>query len=311
VSVPGFPFRLPHRVGFGECDPARIFYAPRAVDWAAEALEAWFESALGCSWGELAAGPGLEVRVLRVDCEYRRSAVAGQVLQLVVASARAEGQALSVEAVGEIGPGDASFRARLRTAFFDRVRSAPAEIPPAVRERAAAYQALCPPSAAEEMPAPPPPGGSGPPPAAGAGAPFVARRRVAWGDCGPTGHAHAQRAVDHAVEAAGEWYESTLGISWLEQCRRGRGTPFLHIGCDLLRPLAAGEELALAVRIPRLGRASIGYRVSGFDGRGRLCLDAQMAACYVDDERGPARSMPFPDELRRRILAYQAACEAR
>ena len=41
------PFIYHRRVAFGECDPARIFFAPRAVDYAVETVEVWFNEVIG------------------------------------------------------------------------------------------------------------------------------------------------------------------------------------------------------------------------------------------------------------------------
>jgi acyl-CoA thioesterase FadM len=299
------PFSFPHRIGFGECDPARIFYAPRAIDWAAEAAEAWFEEVPGISWSELWARRGLEVRFESADCEYARSAVADQVVRLRVAASLAPDGALALGAVGEVVPGEPSFRARLELRLADPSRPGPVPIPEPWLGRIQAYQSRCgPPEALSPEREPAPPGRAAP---AGPG-PFRGRRRVRWADCGPSGSARAPRLADWAVEAAGEWYQRTLGISWREQCIRGRGAPFVRIRCDHLWPAAAGEELELAVRIPRLGRASIGYGVAGLDGSGRRCFEARMSACYISEEGGAPRATPFPEELRRRIEEYRAAC---
>ena len=304
----GAAFSFPRRIGFGDCDPARIFYAPRAIAWAAEAAEAWFEEVPGVSWSELWARHGLEVRFRSADCEYSRSAAEGQVVNVRMGAAL-EGETLVLSADGELGPGERSFRARLEMAIFDRGRSELVPVPDPWRERIRAYPfapEVLPPERAE--PAPDAPGEEGPGPAAPAAAPFSARRRAGYADCGPSGAVHPPRLVDWAVEAAGEWYQRTLGISWQQQCTRQRGAPFVRIRCDWLRPVAAGQEIDLAVRIPRLGRASIGYQVSGTEPGGAACLEARMVACYISEETGAPRPMPFPDELRRRIVAYRAAC---
>lgn len=314
MSAPATSFSFARRVGFGECDPARIFYAPRAIDYSVEALEAWFEAVPGVSWSELVARHGLEARFASADCEYYRSAVAGQVVGIRVGAALAGEGALLLGAVGELGPGERSFRTRFEVRLVDRARSEPVPVPPPWRERIEAYGArFGPPEDLPAEPAPPPrgPGGeqgreAGP----GGSAPFHRRRRVLYGDCGVSGNAYPPRVVDWAVEAAGEWYETTLGVSWLEQCIRGRGTPFVRIRCDFLRPMAAGQAIDLSVRIPRLGKASIGYDVAGLDAGGSACFEARMAACYISEESGPPRAMPFPDELRRRIVSYQEACGA-
>jgi len=308
VSAPA-PFSLARRVGFGECDPARIFYAPRAIDYAVEAVEAWFEAVPGVSWSELQERHGLETRLASADCEYSRSAFEGQVIQVRIAAALAPDGALVLGAVGELGPGERSFRSLLELRLVDRARSRPVPVPPPWRERIQAYGARWgAPGALPAEPAPRPGAEGGAEPGPAGSAPFRRRRRVLYGDCGLSGDAYPPRVVDWAVEAAGEWYQATLGVSWREQCIRGRGTPFVRIRCDYLRPVAAGQAIDLAVRIPRLGRASIAYDVSGLDAGGSACFEARMAACYITEEGGPPRAMPFPDELRRRILGYQAAC---
>ena len=303
----GSPFTYPRRVAFGECDPARIFFAPRAFDYAVEAVEAWFESALGVSWAELQEREGLEARFLLADCEYAKSVVAGQVVDVAIGAAEAAGDRLLLGAVGAVA-GEPSFRARFEMGLVDRARAAPVEIPARYRERVESYQAAClPPARREDPAAPPEPAPEGPPLPPPGAAPFRLSRRVTSGDCSIAGSAYAPRVAAWAVEAAGEWYQATLGISWLEQCRRGRGAPFVRIRCQYLRPMAPGQIVEVEVRIPRLGRASIGYQVLGLDAGGAPCFEAQMTACYVSDEGGRAQAMPFPEELRRRIVAYQAA----
>lgn len=293
--MPDSPFVHPRRVAFGDCDPARIFYAPRAIEYAVEAAEAWSGAVGKASWQELLRRRGLAPLVEAVDCEYQRSLLASQVVRIRVEAEEPSGDGVALRATGEAVPGEEAFRARVELRF-------------APREEAAAGAA-----GAGGGQATGSNGRAGAPATTSAGAasgdvPFTRSFRVRWGECGPAGTAYAPRIVDRAVEAAGEWYESCLGVTWLQQCQRGRGTPFVRIRCAFHRTLAAGDEVAMAVAVPRLGNASIGYRVEGRCG-GRLAFEADMAACYITEEAGPPRAMPFPDELRRRIVAYQRACQ--
>jgi 4-hydroxybenzoyl-CoA thioesterase len=297
------PFRRRHRVGFGECDPARIFFAPRAIDWSTEAVEAYCDATLGLSWTGLLA-QGREVKVLAVDCAYERSAAASQELALAVEPVAVAPEALTIGVVAELAPGQVSFRAKLELALVERGERAPLPLPPELLARVAAGGLAA---------APPPhaPHRAREAPRAGPGAPtFTRSRRVRYGDCGPSGAIHAPRVADWAVELVGEWYEEQLGISWIEQCRRGRGTPFLAIRVELPGRMQAGQLVTMDVSIPRLGKASIGYAVVGRDERGVPCFEADMSACYITEEAGPPRSMPFPDELRARILEFQAGAPA-
>ncbi len=295
--MPDSPFVHPRRVAFGDCDPARIFYAPRAIEYAVEAAEAWSGAVGKASWPELLARRGLSPLVEVVDCEYQRSLFASQVVRIRVEAEVSSGSGVALRATGqasEAGPGDEAFRARVELRFAPREEeAAPGPVGVAAGAAGPAVVAA---------------GTAGFADAGAAAVPFTRSFRIRWGECGPAGTAYAPRIVDRAVEAAGEWYESCLGVTWLQQCQRGRGTPFVRIRCAFHRPLAAGDEVAMAVTVPRLGNASIGYRVEGRSA-GRLAFEADMAACYITEEAGPPKAMPFPDELRRRIVEYQRTCQ--
>jgi acyl-CoA thioesterase FadM len=215
-----------------------------------------------------------------------------------VAGVAAEGFTLS--ATGVLPTGERSFRAAVGMALLPRGGAAPGALGP---ERRARLDALLAAANGASAAAAPRSGERAPLPAR---TPFVRSRRVHHGDCSVSGDVYAPRVAEWAVEAVGEWYAETLGISWTEQCRRGRGTPFLGIRCEIPRRLEPGAALTLAVSIPRLGRSSIGYAVAGVDERGERCFEAELSACHATEEGG-RRSAPFPEPLRERILAYQAA----
>lgn len=300
------PFRYRRRVGFGECDPARIFFAPRAFDYAVEAVEAWFEAALGTSWATLVSRDGREARVLAAECEYERPLVEGDEIDVVVEVVGVGLDTFTTSAVATPSRGgEPSFRALVTLAVFERGGLSPRPLPPEARSRLGAVAAASAPAGRRAHRDRTPPAVVGRA-ASESAATFTRRRRVRYGDCTAAGDAYAPRVVEWAVEAVGEWYAAQLGVSWLEQCVRGRGTPFLGIRCELPRRLEAGTELTLAVSIPRLGSSSIGYAVVGRDARGEPCFHAEMSACYITEEGG-RRSTPFPGPLRERILAYQAA----
>jgi len=305
--VTELPFTSQRRVGFGECDPARIYFAPRAFDYAFEAAEAWHEAALGLSFGEIARRFGLTARAEALECEYRRPLLASQTARLRVAGPELEGDRYTLGVSCEVEHGKPAFEARATLALAAGGRAAP--IPAELRGRMEGYRArhggLAPPAgatAARRLAAAHLPGG-----APRAAAPFVRDHRVLTGECGHGGTLYPPRAVEHAVEAVGEWYERCLGISWLEQTWVGLGTPFVHIRCELFRPMPPGTALRLTVAVPRLGNASIGYDVLAHSGEA-LCFDARLSACHVSQTREGSRPRPFPPEMRERILAYQRAC---
>jgi acyl-CoA thioesterase FadM len=318
VSNPTFSLR--RRVGFGECDPARIVYAPRTFDYAVEAVEAWWQAVLGDSWSDLITQHHLEAKVVRIRCEYLRPLVAGQVLQVTVSGAEVGTDAVTCSAVGELAPGQPGFRARVVMSFVERGQLQSVPIPSEYHRRLESCRAGHDPSsgiASDEQRSAWAASGlrtadAGLPRArALAGpraAPFVRQRRVVYGECGASGSVYPPRIVEHAVEAVGEWYETVLGISWLQQCHRRRGTPFVDIRCDYFGRIVAGQEITMAVTIPRLGTASIEYVVEGHAAGGVAGFLAHMTACHIDEEGGTPRATPFSAALRERILEFQHAC---
>jgi acyl-CoA thioesterase FadM len=308
-------FTFERRVAFGECDPARIFFAPRATDYAVEAVEAWFDAVVGVSWTDLVMRHGLEARFTRLECEYRRPLTAGQVIRVRVSVQEVDDASFTLGAAAELGPGVLAFQVRCVMSFVARADGNVVPIPAAYGERMEAYRLRCADGAAA---------GAGtawsePVPKRDeaylsslrrkAAAPFVRQRRVLYGECAVGGTMYLPKLVECAIERLGEWYEWCLGISWLEQNIRKRGVPFLNIQCECLRPMVPGQVITMVVRIPRLGNASIGYEVIGYDDRGEPCFHTQVAACYISEESGAYEPIPFPDELRARIRAYQNECE--
>ncbi len=302
-------FIYERKVTYGDCDPARIIFAPRAVDYAVEAAEAWYDAVLGVSWTDLVNRYALEATFASVECEYKRPLVAGQVVRIRVTVDEVAPSTFTLGTVAELGPEEPALLARLVMGFTGHADREAVLIPAAFRERIASYRLR------------------------GAGlvggarqelprdeayllslrrkreAPFVRQRRILYGECGVAGTMYLPKLVECVIERLGEWYEWCLGISWRDQNVQKRGVPFITVGCECLRPMTAGQTVTMVVRIPRLGSSSIGYEVIGYDESGEPCFDAQVAACYISEEDGFYRPIPFPDELRRRITAYQVACE--
>lgn len=320
------PFSYRRRIAFGECDPARIYYAPRAVDYAVEAVESWFESVLGITWADLILRHGLEATFARVDCEYLRPLVAGQVIQVRLKVIGADRTKILFRASGEGDSGDPCFQASLVACIVERNHVTPVPIPPEFLERIESYRARC--GEGSALPA----GGhrrDDLPGRAGGGlvrdgtkrlplrregqsgaVPFTRRRRVVSGECGPCGTIYPPKVFEFAIEAVGEWYEEVPGISWLDLVSvRKQGAPFVSIACEYLRPMVPGQWITLVVGVTRLGRASIGFAVAGYGADGAPSFDARLAACFIDQEKG-FRSIPIPEEYYGRIQAYRAACEA-
>lgn len=316
-------FSYPRRVAFGDCDPARIYYTPRAFDYCVEAIEAWWESVLSVSWSDLLARRGLEVRMLRAESEFLRPLTAGQTVRVRIRIPEAGPDRLRFHAIGEGETGEPCFRAVLTAGLFDRARELFVPIPADDRERIARYEAAC--GSGDGAPG----GGGGGKTGSGGdeespvfgGKPpffpgrrtfpaglFIRTRRVVFGDCSAAGTVYPPKVFEYAVETAGEWFEEVPGISWLELVSvRKQGAPAVAASCEFFRPMTAGQQVSMGVRVAHLGRASIGLSIEGNDPDGLPLFDSRTTLCFIDQEGG-FRSMPIPEEFRHRIEAYRASC---
>ena len=175
-------------------------------------------------------------------------------------------------AVGEIGPDELSFESKLEIGFFDSGSEALAPVPEEIRGRIVSYIMLCDTNvlstddisdlhsnvsinilSKETLSA-----------SKRGLVQFSRQRRVRYGECSISGKIYMPKLIEYSVEMAGEWYGSCLGISWLEQCTRKRGAPFMNIRCDYLSPIELGQTITMVVKIPRLGSSSIDYEVMGY-----------------------------------------------
>jgi 4-hydroxybenzoyl-CoA thioesterase len=315
------PFTVQRRVAFGDCDPARIYYTPRAIDYAVEAVEAWCQDVLGIVWGR-GERYAFDLPFVRIDCDYLKPLVAGQLVQLQVWVVRAGTSSLTFSVRGQSGTGDTCLHANLVTCFVQWETFRPLPIPANFRSLIDRYRERFPEPAAA-------PGGSrgggrggghpperlasqlpagGMPPVAGRDGqiPFSRRRRVRYGDCGPSGLLYAPRGFDYAVETVDEWFEQVLEVPWLELVTtRRQGAPFVSAVCEFLRPMDTGLELTLSLQVTQVGGASIGFAVTGTGAAGETYFQTRLAACFIDQDG--FRSLRIPAELRQRIEAYRAA----
>lgn len=70
------PFRHPHTVTFGECDPAGVVYFPRYFDWFHQAMEAWFDEGLGLPYADVLKRHGFPSA--HAEADYKRPCRPGE-----------------------------------------------------------------------------------------------------------------------------------------------------------------------------------------------------------------------------------------
>lgn len=311
VSAKDETFTYRRKVRYGDCDASCNYYTPRALDYAVEALAAWYESYLGVCWSELVTRSGWEVAFLKVGCEYPRTLTAGETVRLRVTVAGFDDRRIRFTVSGSNDAGALCIVAHLTASFVELRTLDPVPMPERCRYLIERYRNCC----SQGDPASEPPQttlGDFLPFASSPGrneAPYLLQRRVTYGECTASGTLYPAHLFDYLLEATGGWYEKHLGISWLQQNRQKIGNPFLNVTCEYLKPIVAGQLISTTVAVRKLGNSSISYAVAGYDEKGNPCFKAQLTACYTVEENGALKPTPFPDRMREKITAYQAACD--
>ena len=138
-----------------------------------------------------------------------------------------------------------------------------------------------------------------------AGAPFVYRREIFWGDTDTALIVYTGRFVDYALEAIESWYRVHLDTDWYRlNVDRKIGTPFVHVEMDFVSPLTPKDRLAVEVRVDHMGTSSLGFRVLGYANEERLSFRGHMVCAFIDI--ATKSKIPIPEAFRDRIAAYQA-----
>ncbi|MEL6342742.1 MAG: thioesterase family protein [Myxococcota bacterium] len=81
-------------VRFGECDPAGAVYFPVFFDWFHQAMEAWFEDALGLSYADVVQRTGLPAAHTKAD--FKSVIRFGDVVFVELRVARLGGRSLTL-----------------------------------------------------------------------------------------------------------------------------------------------------------------------------------------------------------------------
>ncbi|MBX5477178.1 MAG: acyl-CoA thioesterase [Clostridia bacterium] len=147
---------------------------------------------------------------------------------------------------------------------------------------------------------------------------FAHRLRVRWADTDASGRIHNSVAFRYFEEAEAELFRH-LGLR-LEPMRASRyDFPRVHVECDYLQPLGFDDELAIQVRVGRLGTTSFTLEYEALlVGEGPHRADLTGGAptplpvpalrgrvVIVTVERATGRPAPIPPELRAALEAYR------
>jgi acyl-CoA thioesterase FadM len=64
------PYRCRVRVGWGDCDPARIAYTARIPEWVLDAIEGWYVYCLCSGWYEMNLERGIGTPFVSLNCDF-------------------------------------------------------------------------------------------------------------------------------------------------------------------------------------------------------------------------------------------------
>lgn len=121
--------------------------------------------------------------------------------------------------------------------------------------------------------------------------------------CDATATVHGWRYLEVVNRLIEDWFER-VGHSFTDMhVSADTGTPTTRLTLDVATPARLGETLELRLRLLRLGRSSLGFRVTGTcDGEPRL--DAEATLVWVHNDRGRLVSCPIPEPLRGRMRTW-------
>jgi acyl-CoA thioesterase FadM len=110
------PFVHVRQVHFGDCDPARIVYTPRFLDFAMEAIDACLRERVGAGYYELNTDRNMGTPFVRVELDFRSPVSGRDVLATEVRVPRIGGSSLHWQLTGRVGE-RVAFEARLVSAL--------------------------------------------------------------------------------------------------------------------------------------------------------------------------------------------------
>lgn len=138
------PFVHRRQITWGDTDTARIAYTARYLDFAMEAVEAWFRDRLGTDWYRLNVERAVGTPFVHVALDFRSPLTPRDALDTTVRLVRLGGSSLRFALAGRAGE-RLAFEAALVCAFVDTTAMRPIPAPDDFRpalEREAALAAV-------------------------------------------------------------------------------------------------------------------------------------------------------------------------
>jgi 4-hydroxybenzoyl-CoA thioesterase len=144
--------------------------------------------------------------------------------------------------------------------------------------------------------------------------PYIHWRIIPFGDTDAARIVYAPRFADYCMEAAEVWFRDHIDFDWYRiSTELGMGVPIVRMELDIVGPLRGGDRLGVVVRVAKMGRSTVtlafeGVREHGDAHERAPSFTATFVHCFTSVE--VSGSVAVPEEQRRFIRAYRAACEA-
>jgi acyl-CoA thioesterase FadM len=136
IEGKAYPFVHARRIRWGEADPARIAYTARFLDFAMDAIEAFFTDRLDASFYEFTVDHGWGSPFVHVELDFRSPVTPRDTLATEVRIAKLGGSSVTFAVTGRVGE-RVCYTGKLVCAFVEAKGAAmkPIAIPPAFRAR--------------------------------------------------------------------------------------------------------------------------------------------------------------------------------
>jgi 4-hydroxybenzoyl-CoA thioesterase len=140
--------------------------------------------------------------------------------------------------------------------------------------------------------------------------------RVRFADCDPAGIVFYPRYFEMFNGLVEDWFRSELHTSFTEiVTNRGWGLPTVHLEVDFVAPSRFDETLFATLTVNSLGTSSMGLDIvlRGSDRSSDRSSDKDKddrvrgKVVLVLIDRAVHRAMPWPNDLRARILGFRTS----
>ena len=136
--------------------------------------------------------------------------------------------------------------------------------------------------------------------------PFRKQVLVRFGDCDPAGIVFYPRYFEMFNNLVEDWHREALQFSLTEiVTTRSWGIPTVHLEADFVAPTRFSEVLSASLSVREIGTTSVSLDIlqQGPDGDDRV--RGKVVLVWID--RRVTRSIPIPDEVRARLMAFRVS----